>query len=845
VKVPARFISGNVVWARNGSVWGIWRVAGVSYRYLSHGQKLAYHESVRSALLALPADSLFLSVCAPLDLQGLVAGMLRGAGDRPGWREECAWAAEDLQGWNAHERRFYLAARLDNGTGGLKDEITGQVAALTRRGFARPPERDRLTRHAEARRLASSLRRYLSISEPSAAELRWLYARSSLRGIRDVEADTRKAAEIPDAGLHGLGDVVEGEVPGRPGHGAMWVFLPSADGRAERKVLGKAMQGVEGWQIHLALADMPQTYWFPSDQAELLPAVDVDFPVDWAIRMHRISNDEARRLLRKKSKALVEQVDQQGEEIQRTQAIPPNLAEAHSALATHRERLMALRSEGQVQATISFSVWAPTLAEAEARAETLTTILAPNEWGARRPIGGQAGLAEMGLPGGSSRQVIRDYAQSVLPTDIAALGAFAGSDVGDDSGMLLGALLDAGAARPVLWDPEAPLDHEGSASVGIFGTLGSGKSYLMKSGLAAVLTRGGRAAVVDRTPSGEWLRAGRAMTDSMSVIGTDTGVSFDPFRIFASPRDQKAYAAGVCQLVTQSGTSDLAGISISEAVEATAKHPTPSLQGVLDELGIMRVKGTEGAEAAYRKLHAFAAGQFGAMAFDTSRPPADLSADLVVFHVPDLALPDRTTMENEHLARNMLPEQIGALGVFYLVAAAGRAIVLAEATRLALFVADEAWAWTSSVQGTKLLEDTTRDGRKRRGAVWLASQHPDDLSAPELLAFLTTRFVMGQGEGAGRKALQLIGVEPTDDLVNKVERDLIRRDDPESPPEPARCLMRDTRGRVGEIAIRPANPRLAAAFETNPKRIAQLDAASGNGSGHVDPQLLGTFAVKQ
>ena len=61
-----------------------------------------------------------------------------------------------------------------------------------------------------------------------------------------------------------------------------------------------------------------------------------------------------------------------------------------------------------------------------------------------------------------------------------------------------------------------------------------------------------------------------------------------------------------------------------------------------------------------------------------------LHADLIVFWAPNLALPDRETLENEHRARMMLPEQVLGQALLYLVAAVGRQVVFRDPTRFAV-----------------------------------------------------------------------------------------------------------------------------------------------------------------
>jgi hypothetical protein len=831
VKPPARFISGNLVWTRDASVWAVWGVTPASFAYISGDEKLAFHERIRSSLIALPTDSLILSVCGAIDYKALAKGMLAGADRREDWRQACGASLQTVMGWSSYERRFYVAARLGAGDRSLRHQVAALAASLTRGGGV-PSGADRGARHAEAGRLAAALRRSLDLTTPDAGELRWLYARALHRGIADQPFDGAwSTPEVQQPALTAIHDVVLTEGGDRRDQRRGLL------GRYLRVAVPSAAGERVGYQVHLALADLPARFEFPGAQAELLVAADRgDYPVDWAVRMTSKPNAEALRLLRRRARALMGQVDEQETEIDRQGAVPPDLAQAHEALSSHRQRLSDNRSEGEIRATFAFCVWSADLVEAEERAEGLAGALAPTEYGLVRPIGGQAGLLEMGLPGGRLAQVVKDYAQWLLPTDVAACAPFAGSELGDATGMVLGGNLDTGAVRPVLWNPEAPLDAEQSASAGFFGTLGSGKSYLLKRGSHAVLARGGRVLAIDRTATREWTRFANAMTCSMSIfeVGPSGKVSLDPFGVFSeSPGDAKIVATGFALMVTQAATGDLEGISISEAVEAVARAPKPTMRAVIIELARMRAEGHEGAAGASRKLEAFARSPLGGMVFDPALPALDLSADLIIFSVPDLALPEREVLANAHLARQMLPEQVGALGLFYLVAAVGRAVAIAERTRFAVLVCDEAWALTNSPQGLALLETTARDGRKRRGAVWLATQHPEDVPDEKLLAWLTTRFVFGQGRRAGAAALRMLGVEASPELVTLVEETIRRRDDPQAAPEPAVCLMLDSQGRVGKVAIAPARPPLDAALETNAKRVEAFDrkkAGPGNGS---------------
>jgi hypothetical protein len=184
----------------------------------------------------------------------------------------------------------------------------------------------------------------------------------------------------------------------------------------------------------------------------------------------------------------------------------------------------------------------------------------------------------------------------------------------------------------------------------------------------------------------------------------------------------------------------------------------------------------------------------------------DRDADLVVFWAPHLALPDRDTLTSEHLARQMLPEQIIGNALLYLVAALGREVIFSDPGRFGAALYDEAWALLGSPHGQRLLLEGVRDGRKHNGAVWLASQHPADLGHGELVDLLGPRFVFRQAPGAVDASLRVLGADHTSDAADVI-----------AGLGTGECLYRDARGRIGRLQVTPpVLDHVAATFDTTP-----------------------------
>jgi hypothetical protein len=211
-----------------------------------------------------------------------------------------------------------------------------------------------------------------------------------------------------------------------------------------------------------------------------------------------------------------------------------------------------------------------------------------------------------------------------------------------------------------------------------------------------------------------------------------------------------------------------------------------------------------------RKLAHFARLGPARIAFDATRPPLALDGDLVVFHAPGLALADQATLANEHLAAQMLPEQIFGQALLYLVAAVARSMIFADPRRFAAALYDEAWALTASPQGQALLLEGVRDGRKHNAACWLVSQSPRDLGDTELVDLLGARFAFRQAHNATDAAQRFLGLDPEPSTGQLLEQ-----------LGAGQCLLHDTRARVGLLQVLEAlDPAVRADLDTNPSRPA-------------------------
>jgi hypothetical protein len=783
MRLPARFIAGNVIWGWDGSVWAVYAVEAVSYPWLPHHEKLRMHARTKDALLALPGEAMVVSICAALP-----------PGDLP---ELAALQVDPM------ERRSFLVAKLSArpaGRGGHAVFGPAAGAVLGAFGLASPPagREEVAARTDQAEHLLARLGRLLPARAAAAAEVCWLYRSAVRRGLPPCPAQPTAADEavrdhVPGPHLVALADAIfkEGGLPS------------DRDRPAHRRYLRVEAEAGVVYQGLLAVSDMPHTFRFPGGGGEWLPAADTAaFPVDWCVRIRPVSNQTAQASARRQARQLQSQV---GEHAGDPAGAPPGLSEALETIHELRAQLAANPADAELEVSTILAVASQDLLELEERVSALRSMYAAEGYQLHRPIGGQLGLFEALLPGSPFRRPAGDYLHHLLGRDLAAGMPFGTVGVGDPEGMLLGYCADAGTFRPVLFDPARGPGINRSGSLGAFGALGSGKSYFIKNVLHATVARGGRVVALDRTAAGEYVRVADVVPGRAQVVRLAGGspVCLDPMRIFA-PEERTDVALGFLTLITGTAPNELPTLALAEAVRVVAQRPKGRLADVLEVLE-QSSGHVAGAEVAWRILRSASYSPLARIAFGDGKT-ATLDADYLVLHAPGLSLPDRDATLREHLARRLLPEQVLSQALLYLVAAVARRMAFSDTGRFAAVLFDEAWSLAASPQGRSLLADGIRDGRKHNAAVWVLSQHPDDLGDGELVDLLGPRFVFRQARAAAPAALRFVGVEPSERAV-----DLLA-----AAPE-GTCLFRDVRDRVGRLQVLPAmSDALHEAFETNP-----------------------------
>ncbi|MCK9871353.1 ATP-binding protein [Nocardiopsis dassonvillei] len=836
MRVPITSLAGNLAWTPTGRVWGIWRVTPTPYLHSSPRSRSDLHAQTTAVLKRLSGEAMLLSLCAQTNAADVVEAMISGVDldTHPAWAEVAHATLDWLEDLDMSERTHWLAVPLpaDRPTLELK-ALAATAASTLGTALGLPPQaptRAQVKAYAtKAARLSRQLDGRPAIRPATPAEILWILAHSIRRGQPEpLFADTQHAdrvlasstiigGRLRGPSLAGLGEarLTEGGTPD--------------DNTRKLSPLRRRWLQVEtehgtAYQAFLTLAEMPTAFVFPGG-GEFLAALDaMPVAVDWCSRLRIVPNAEAETKARKKARELTAQVDEYDGE---TAGVPQSLVDAAADIDDERARLQSSRTEVEIQSGTALCVWADTPEEADRNAELVRSTLAAAEYQLIRPTGGQQALFTAMLPGTPTPTVLTEVTQHQLASDYAMAMPWASTDVGDPTGALLGVSMDGGTARPVLMDLAQAPRQDASASIGVVGELGSGKSVLLKAIQIGLVDRGDRVIAIDRTAMGEWGRFAQvAAPDHHQIIRADADAQLclDPLRVF-TPSVGARYAKSYLSLQINVPAMSPGGLLLAQAVDAVAATSTPSMAAVITELENIADATSTGSRRAEEAaelaglLSAVAADRLGRLVFG-DLPPLSLdlthhAAAFTVFHTAGLTLPKKEVYTSEwHMQRQPLEALIGR-AVLYLIAAIARELAFNDA-RFTAVALDECHWLTSSTEGQDLVLELVRDGRKHAAGALLGSHDPADFGDEIVRGLLSNKFLLRHRDTAlAQRGLAFLGLDPDDQaMVDLVTTNLSPTGDQSRKGE---CLYLDTRRRIGRIRVLiPPVERIATSILTTP-----------------------------
>lgn len=770
--VPFRAIVGNLAWTHDGTVWAVWRIDPLPYRYASDNDKRSYGRVIGNLLRSLRGEPLLLSLCGRIDpgdttpsdttpSDTIPGGTAAPAGApaarrHPIHREITEGYLRLLGDYELRDRTYWLALPLPHTSGWTAaGSLATAASSLVARAFGLTPPMpsvEEVRRRAEqATRVA---RAAAGLVPATPDEILWIHRRAPRRGspveptlararrTRYAEATVRgNRLRSPSFAFLGQVHLDEG---GRTDPGQPRVRNPFQ----HRYLKVTTADGGSCYQAFLALSDLPESWPFPGGEWLAAMHEDTAFPVDWAVRATVNPGSEAKRKVTRKRRQLADQIGEfsaaENEDPQEVDALPPWVTVGQRQLAEEQAALDAHSSEVEYEATVLLGVWGSTPDECEEYAEALRTSYS-DELTAVRPTGDQLACYAAMLPGVTTPRVVGDYTQYLLADDLAKAMPFVGSRLGDQSGQVLGLGIDAGTQAPVRLNLTDWTTRDISASIGLFAELGAGKSVTLKKVLADVAADGGRTIGWDRTRTREqvtFLSATFGEADQLQVadLANPTSFSLDPLRVLSGPAAAQAAETFLAQLLGVEATSEH-GTVLAECIDKVLAGDRPSMAALMAALQAMPDPPAAGELG--RQLRAAARRPGTGVVFDPALPPLDTSADHIVFATHGMTMPKRHELRS---ARQLAQLPFAALfgrAVLTLTAVLAKAIAFGD-SRFVLVHADECYWLTREGEGSPGYDTTLeliRDGRKNNAGLLLAAHDPEDTGNETLLGLLSAVFL--------------------------------------------------------------------------------------------------------
>ncbi|MGW8544525.1 ATP-binding protein [Streptomyces albidoflavus] len=840
MSLPVRYISGHLLWTTHGTTWAIWRVDAGNFSYAPTAARKRRLRALAGLFRALRGEPMLLSLCPQVDPTTVVRAMVADVDlDRSPRYEALGHAVlDELDDMELTGRTDWLALPLPplSRADQIRSTLSAATAGLSQTLGLVPapiPTGEVVQRREQADALHASWPTGINMRPATEAEILWIYGHSARRGLQEpfLPTDEQQVRTLGrTAAAHG--DLLLAE-------GGIHDSRARAADPTRRRYLQVSSEWGDSYQALLALSEMPARFALPG-AAYLQQLDDLAYPVDWSARLKIVPGHLASGKIRRRARRLRAQAD---EETSDPTSPVATSGDHEDDVVDYASSLAQNAQEVAIQAMVTLAVWGDTPEEAQGRAKQLASDFGATDYTFARPMGAQRELWEAMLPGYRTPRAAIGYAQHLLARDFALAMPWCGSQLGDDRGAFFGLQLASGGARPVLLDADRGPRENASGSMAFIGELGAGKSVGLKTAVYNVLARGrsrsnprsrGRAVIVDRTKDEEWVRFTEACPGSTQVLRIDqtAAISLDPLRLYGADGAKKAarYTESFLTLLLGVRPMDLEGVALSEAVAAVLAQPNPSMSRLTEELARRGATDTASHTLA-RKLKAVAGKDLAAAVFDDTLPVADTrGADAVVFCVASLALPKKSELASEHRIERLEFEKVFGRALMYLIAAVARETTMASKDEFAVAVWDEAWWLTSSEEGTELLLELLRDGRKHRAAAYVGSHDADDIGPSDaekghiIRGLIPHRLVFRQTtRSLAARSLAFLGADDTDpDLL-----DLVSSLSPIDLPEEERrarageALYRDLSGRIGLMrVVIPHDPTVMDVIHTTPSDTA-------------------------
>ena len=833
MRIPATHFAGNLMWTRHGTVYGTWSLtplpAGKSDDDLQVVTQA--HTALYRALAG--RDPLIKGSLVWTDPVAVIARMIDGIDlhEHQSWAEECEQTIDKLAEMPLGARRWTLTLPLGAGNWRQKARTIGRAAAADLCDQLQiptlpPPDEEVDYYRGLANNMAASWPSVFNHRPLTVAEQVWGLRYTQGRGAEAL-ADPFDSPDLAEDLWTLKGRAAVGEPVLDPG-GLTDLENPRLQSvtapirRRWLKVISDT--GATSYQAGLVLADVPAG-GMNSPGGEFLGRIDeIGVPVDIAIRMAVRTRSEGLRRNRRGFTMLADQVDQV-EGSQSMASLSAGMQEAARLLVEYNQRLSIDTKEVEIEPVVLLSAAA---ASDEAVDQLVTEFQqAPGNkdftWA--RPVGAEADVFWAMQPGGRLTPRLRDYRHITTGADFAAAAPMMTTRLGAAKGSLLGVNTTSPLLSTVHIDSIGESERNFSPSTAWVAELGAGKSYSMKTVCGDEVDRGTVGFAIDGSATREWATFAQSLDATVEIADVENpAVSLDPLRVLPLHRAGPVMQSFLVKLCDFSATSR-EGTTLAKVLKPTylRKHQITSSSRLLAHL---RDSEFELASQIADRISVFAdpdmAGSLADVVFDETLPPLDLTAQMIVVGTHGVKIPTEAELTSAHRYNRLGVDKLFGQAFFLLIAKYAYEVCFRDASQPAMFFVDETWRVTLSEEGSAIVLEFLRDGRKVKASIYLGSHDPTiDFGNETISALIGTKIVLRhRSKSLAEKAVRWLGFDPAQrpDLVESVQSFSPQNAKGEVPPERrGEGMMVDSMAQFGYIKILPpARPSRAAAVGSTP-----------------------------
>ncbi|MFE4455795.1 ATP-binding protein [Nocardia tengchongensis] len=817
---PTAAIRGNLQFTHSGLVTATYFVNPLGYGLRSAADKFDVKSAHHALINNLPDGSLLLGIQARLNTLDVLGKMVEGVDldECEDYALEVVASYERVRGIVPQTRLFLLSIPVGTtspGLSGLSRLWPGSHAATDISSISRA---DLDTYEAKAEEILSRVGSEFEPSPVPAALFQWLWEHYLSRGAAGDPVAPTRAGVLDDATAAVFRSAALDEGAQRDdGRRLRPSFVPVI------KVVQPDYEFRPSYQAMLTPHSFPYAGMTFPGGSEFLNVLEglADVTVDWGIRVSTRPAEQVLKSNETNLRRLGEQMDQRDQEVSFAQN---TLLGKAQMLGEYNQHFEVNGGESEVSFTTVIALGGPSREVTMDAVNVLKRRYKRFQIELTAPLGAQVDLWSMLVPGSPPRRAFDDYAH-IVPSDMwAGFVPFTTSQVGDDSGPVIGVNLMSGQYEPIHFGIMEAALHDLSASFAVTGELGSGKSYLLKLIAVLVHDMGGQFLAIDRSQVGEWEHFASSIDDAVVIDLANPTVSLDPLRLFDPRIAGERTLDSILPLLDLSPTSG-AGAAISSLLtpKGIAAHGIRSLLDLFQVVLRLRDDAEAGEEYADLAARLGTVVERVPVLFDPQLRPLRLDAAATVIRSHNVALPTAEELTTPHLYNRLpLTKRLGT-ALYELVGVAAREAFLNDNGRFGLLVGDEAHHFTQTQVGASVTSDFSRDGRKHLAAIGLASHDPATDFQGAAHNLIPNRFVFRQrDETLARNSLEWLGV----DLAKAPYLLQILREETSPPIGPGRkvpeerrgeMFMRDALNRIGRgKVLGPARPDRAAAITSTP-----------------------------